>query len=203
MANYSDNYDPARNQLGAGASNVSGYAGNTFLKQLALSAAGKGPSAAQELGRSQILENQRAMQSMAAGARGGNAAGAMRAAMGAGTDLGLRGMQQLAALRAQEQLAAQQVGASEQNQFTQAQEQARQGREQLRLQRRQQNLGLASSIISGIASTGMGIATMGAAPAAQAAMGAAKSAAPAAASVFNPGSPPVPPATQNFISRGY
>lgn len=152
------------------------YGDNTFLKQLALSAAGQGPSAAERLGSTQILENQRAMQGMAQSARGGNMAGSMRAAMSAGSDLGLRGMQQLSALRAQEQLAAQQVGAQQTNAYLQGQEQARQGRiqaatqagqafgglgqdirnqnAQMRLANKQENRRFAMALTQGIADTG-------------------------------------------------
>lgn len=71
------------------------------------SAMGRGPSAADLLGQKMIDDSVRATSSQAATARGGNIAGALRASMNAGTDMRLQGAQQIAAQRAQEQLAAQ------------------------------------------------------------------------------------------------
>lgn len=71
------------------------------------SALGMGPSAAEHLARSQLDSNIRAQSSMAATARGGNIAAAMRGAQGAGQNMMLQSQQQIAAQRAQEQLNAQ------------------------------------------------------------------------------------------------
>lgn len=71
------------------------------------SAMGMGPSAAEHLARSQLDSNIRAQSAMAATARGGNIASAMRGAQGAGQNMMLQSQQQIAAQRAQEQLNAQ------------------------------------------------------------------------------------------------
>ena len=69
-------------------------------------AEGRGPSAAEHLARASLDSNARNMQAVAAGARGGNLAAGIRAATQAGAQQGLQSTQQLAALRAQEQLGA-------------------------------------------------------------------------------------------------
>lgn len=71
------------------------------------SAMGRGPSAAENLARSQLDNNIRAQSAMAATARGGNVAAAMRGAQGAGQNMMLQSQAQIAAQRAQEQLNAQ------------------------------------------------------------------------------------------------
>lgn len=71
------------------------------------SAMGMGPSAAEHLAQSQLDSNIRAQSSLAATARGGNIASAMRGAQGAGQNMMLQSQQQMAAQRAQEQLNAQ------------------------------------------------------------------------------------------------
>lgn len=73
------------------------------------SAMGRGPSAAQILGQQMLQGAVRGMGSVAATARGGNLASAMRGALAGGQATMLQGNQQLAALRAQEQLNAQQL----------------------------------------------------------------------------------------------
>jgi hypothetical protein len=84
---------------------------------LRATAEGKGPSAAEHLAASALGANSRAMQSVAAGARGGNLAAGIRAATNAGTQQALQSTQQIAALRAQEQLAGQAQLASAQGQL--------------------------------------------------------------------------------------
>lgn len=69
-------------------------------------AAGNGPSAASALMKGALDSNARNMVGMAAGARGGNVAAGMRAAANAGRDQGLQAINQMAALRANEQLGA-------------------------------------------------------------------------------------------------
>lgn len=69
-------------------------------------AMGKGPSAAALLGQQMLDRNIRAQAAMAASARGGNVASAMRQASMSGSQIGLQGAQQIAAQRAQEQLNA-------------------------------------------------------------------------------------------------
>lgn len=71
------------------------------------SAQGRGPSAAENLARSQLDNNIRAQSAMAATARGGNVAAAMRGAQNAGSQMMLQSQAQIAAQRAQEQLNAQ------------------------------------------------------------------------------------------------
>lgn len=73
------------------------------------SALGRGPSAAENLARAQLDNNIRAQSAMAATARGGNIAAAMRGAQGAGQQMMLQSQAQMAAQRAQEQLNAQQL----------------------------------------------------------------------------------------------
>jgi len=70
-------------------------------------ALGRGPSAAQALAKAQLDDSIRSQSAMAATARGGNVAAGLRAASRAGTDLQLRNLQQMAALRASEQLQGQ------------------------------------------------------------------------------------------------
>lgn len=71
------------------------------------SANGTGPSAAEQLAKAQLDNNIRAQSAMAASARGGNIAAAMRGATQAGSQQMLQTGQQIAAQRAQEQLNAQ------------------------------------------------------------------------------------------------
>jgi len=73
------------------------------------SALGRGPSAAENLARSQMDASVRAQAAQAAAARGGNVASAQRAAAQSATDTRLQSTAQLAAQRAQEQLNAQQL----------------------------------------------------------------------------------------------
>jgi predicted RNA-binding protein Jag len=73
------------------------------------SATGQGPSAAENLARSQMDASIRAQAAQAGAARGGNLAAAQRAAAQAGSDTRLQSTAQLAAQRAQEQLNAQQL----------------------------------------------------------------------------------------------
>jgi hypothetical protein len=89
-----------------------------ILRQTAL---GKGPSAAQALAAQQLGESTRAMSALGATARGGNVAAGLRGAMRAGTDMMLRSQQQMAALRAQEQLTGQAQLANAQSQLATAQ----------------------------------------------------------------------------------
>lgn len=77
------------------------------LNAVRASALGMGPSAAEHLARSQLDSNIRAQSSLAATARGGNIASAMRGAQNAGQNMMLQSQQQMAAQRAQEQLNAQ------------------------------------------------------------------------------------------------
>lgn len=79
------------------------------LSMVRNSANGSGPSAAQALAKSQLDSNIAAQSAMAAQARGGNIAGALRGAQQAGQGMMLQSQQQNAALRAQEQLNAQQT----------------------------------------------------------------------------------------------
>lgn len=72
-------------------------------------AQGEGPSAAAILGNQMIDNTQRAMNSQAATARGGNLAAAQRQALLGGAQMALQGQQQIAAQRAQEQLDAQKI----------------------------------------------------------------------------------------------
>jgi hypothetical protein len=80
---------------------------NRDLDVIRASAQGRGPSAAENLARAQLDNNIRAQSSMAASARGGNIASAMRGAQGAGSSMMLQSQAQIAAQRAQEQLNAQ------------------------------------------------------------------------------------------------
>jgi hypothetical protein len=96
----------------AGAANAASQAaqlGQTGqdLGAVRASALGMGPSAAEHLARSQLDSNIRAQSSLAATARGGNIASAMRGAQNAGQNMMLQSQQQMAAQRAQEQLNAQ------------------------------------------------------------------------------------------------
>ncbi len=77
------------------------------INLLRRSAMGEGPSAAERMHRSALDSNQRGMASMAATARGGNIASALRSATAAGSNANLQATNQLAALRANEQLTAQ------------------------------------------------------------------------------------------------
>lgn len=79
------------------------------LNMVRNSANGTGPSAAAELAKSQLDNNIRAQAAMAATARGGNVASAMRGAQESGTQQMLQSQSQMAAQRAQEQLNAQQT----------------------------------------------------------------------------------------------
>lgn len=85
---------------------VFGQAGQD-LNAVRASAQGMGPSAAEHLARSQLDSNIRAQSSLAATARGGNIASAMRGAQNAGQNMMLQSQQQMAAQRAQEQMNAQ------------------------------------------------------------------------------------------------
>lgn len=71
------------------------------------SAMGRGPSAAENLAKAQLDANIRSQSAMAATARGGNIAAAMRQASNSGTQQSLQSANTLNALRAQEQLNAQ------------------------------------------------------------------------------------------------
>lgn len=71
------------------------------------SAEGHGPSAAENLAKSQLDANTRSQMAMAATARGGNVAAAMRQAANSGTQQQLQSSATLNALRASEQLNAQ------------------------------------------------------------------------------------------------
>jgi hypothetical protein len=95
----------------AGAANAASQAaqlGQTGqdLGAVRASALGMGPSAAEHLARSQLDSNIRAQSSLAATARGGNIASAMRGAQNAGQNMMLQSQQQMAAQRAQEQMQA-------------------------------------------------------------------------------------------------
>lgn len=81
---------------------------NTDTNMLRDTAAGRGPSAAAALAQSQLDSNARNMVATAAGARGGNIAAGLRTALTAGAAQVLQGSQQISAMRAQEQLNAQQ-----------------------------------------------------------------------------------------------
>lgn len=81
---------------------------DTDTNYLRDAAAGKGPSQAAELMKLGMDNNARNMVATAAGARGGNIASGLRTALNAGAAQGLQGSQQIAALRAQEMIAAQQ-----------------------------------------------------------------------------------------------
>lgn len=86
-----------------------GQTGSQFGQDIGMlrsAAMGQGPSAAQALMRSGLDANARGARSLAAGARGGNLAGGLRAAIGAGSAANQQAIQQSAALRAQEQLSA-------------------------------------------------------------------------------------------------
>lgn len=78
---------------------------NQALGMFADAAAGRGPSAAQAMLRQATANNVATQRALAAGARGGGAAAAMRQANQAGVQLGLQSQAQAAALRAQEQQA--------------------------------------------------------------------------------------------------
>ena len=77
------------------------------MELLRRTASGQGPSAAEALAKSQLDDAVRAQSALAAQARGGNIAAGLRAASRAGADMALRSQNQIAALRAQEQLNAQ------------------------------------------------------------------------------------------------
>lgn len=81
---------------------------NQDTNMLRDTAAGRGPSAAALLAQQSLDSNARNMVATAAGARGGNIASGLRQALTAGAAQGLQGAQSIGALRAQEQLAAQQ-----------------------------------------------------------------------------------------------
>lgn len=78
-----------------------------LIKQLQLAASGQGPSAALALFQLALGKSIGAQQSAAAGIRGGNAAAAARNASFLGSDMQMQGAQTSAAIRAQEQQAAQ------------------------------------------------------------------------------------------------
>jgi hypothetical protein len=82
------------------------------------SALGTGPSAAEALAKSQLDNNVRSQAALAATARGGNIAAAMRGAANSGTQQSLQTSQQIAAQRAQEQLNAQTLLTSGANNLT-------------------------------------------------------------------------------------
>jgi hypothetical protein len=108
-------------QLGEYGQDLSSF--RTDIDLLRRTAEGKGPSAAQALAQQQLGESVRNMSAVAAGARGGNVSGGIRAATRAGSDMMLRSQQQIAALRAQEQLTGQQQLASAQQGLATAQAQ--------------------------------------------------------------------------------
>lgn len=85
------------------------------------SAMGRGPSAAENLAKSQLDSNIRSQSALAATARGGNIAAAMRQAAASGTQQSLQSASTLNALRAQEQLNAQGVLTQGANALTTAQ----------------------------------------------------------------------------------
>jgi hypothetical protein len=85
------------------------------------SAMGRGPSAAEALAKSQLDANIRSQSALAATARGGNIAAAMRQAANSGTQQSLQSAQTLNALRAQEQLNAQGLLTTGANNLTSAQ----------------------------------------------------------------------------------
>lgn len=78
----------------------------TDTAALRQAAAGLGPSAAVNLAQDQLQRNTAAQASLAATARGGNVAAAMRTAANSGTQQALQSQSQVAALRAQEQATA-------------------------------------------------------------------------------------------------
>lgn len=97
---------------GAGAPNAGLQTGQVFQTAadnniIRNSALGTGPSAAEQLAKSQLDQSIRSQASQAATARGGNIASAMRTAAQQGSQMQLQGAQQMAAQRAQEQLSAQ------------------------------------------------------------------------------------------------
>lgn len=96
------------------------------------SANGTGPSAAENLAKSQLDSNIRSQAALAATARGGNVAAAMRQAAQSGTQQSLQSASTLNALRAQEQLNAQGVLTQGANNLTAAQGQV--GNQQQNLQ---------------------------------------------------------------------
>lgn len=98
------------------------------------SAMGRGPSAAENLARSQLDNNIRAQSAMAATARGGNVASAMRGAQGAGQNMMLQSQAQIAAQRAQEQLNAQSLMTQGNTALTGAQNNLTQSRNVMRAQ---------------------------------------------------------------------
>lgn len=85
------------------------------------SANGTGPSAAEHLAQSQLDSNIRSQSALAATARGGNIAAAMRTAANSGTQQSLQSAQQISAMRAQEQLNAQGLLTTGANNLTTAQ----------------------------------------------------------------------------------
>lgn len=85
------------------------------------SAEGRGPSAAENLAKAQLDANIRSQSAMAATARGGNIAAAMRQAANSGTQQSLQSAATIAAQRAQEQLNAQGLLTTGANNLTGAQ----------------------------------------------------------------------------------
>lgn len=88
-------------------------------------AQGQGPSVAQHLAQQQLDQGIQNQAAMAAQARGGNLAGALRGAAQSGEQMTLQSQAQMGALRAQEQLQAQQALLAGQGQFSGALAQAR------------------------------------------------------------------------------
>lgn len=89
-----------------GAAGAAGEYGGD-LNMLRQTAMGQGPSAAQAMALASQDANARAMRSAAAGGRGGVSAAGLRTAISAGNQASQQSIQQLAALRANEQLTAQ------------------------------------------------------------------------------------------------
>lgn len=107
------------------------------------SAQGTGPSAAENLARAQLDANIRSQSAMAATARGGNIASAMRGAQESGTQQSLQSSATIAAQRAQEQLNAQQLLTTGSNNLTSAQGSL--GNQQQNLAQMQGNLQIAGT----------------------------------------------------------
>lgn len=119
-----------------------------LFQQLNDQAAGKGGSAAEELGKAQIERNQRAMLSTGITAEGANPAAVLRSAMQSGERVALEGGQQIMAMRAQEQHNAQAMlldammkGASLDDAMTMFRAQMAAHREDMRNQMMAQGLG--------------------------------------------------------------
>ncbi len=130
-------------------------------------AEGTGPSAAQAMMQSALGQNARAMQAVAGQARGGNLAAGIRAATQAGAQQGLQSTNQLAALRAQEQLTGQAQLAGAQGQLSGAmanRSQAITGATNAETARNQAFAGAASNAanaMTGATNAGTGVAQAG------------------------------------------